>query len=200
MNLTETEMLSWLEYKTEDKSGRFTTPERYLALNSGMRKVVNDVDHHYLTVLKYPQVNLTLTNGIYNITSLTYGVIKGERGILDVIVTGGKRITMYEVSELKIFDNPYMNPIANDPAGYIYDNKIYILPTTIANIDVLYLRPPTNIASGVDCELESTLHYIIVKYAAAELFENVHKLDRSVELRELADEEIKSLNEIYEGK
>ena len=193
-------MRSWLQYKTEDTSGRFTTPERYLALNSGMRKVVNDVDHHYLTVLKFPQTGLTLTNGIYNISSLTYGVIKGERGILDVIVTGGKRVTLYEISDLKLFDNAYINPTANDPAGYIYDNKIYILPNTIAQIDILYLRPPTNIASGVNCELESTLHYIIVKYAAAELFENVRKLDRSAELRELADEEIESLNEIYEGK
>jgi len=144
------ELIDMLALHVEDPEKRnFTNPFKVTALNNGVMKVVQELRTDYLTELQYIKTGVTVTAGATAaLTSslLDYNVLRGGDGVIAVKDAGTgtwmHRITFQSLGKLK---NQYLAGTKDNPLYYVFDNKIYVQPTTITSIDVYFLRQPSTL-------------------------------------------------------
>ena len=141
------DMIDSLGLRTEDAAKRtFTNAFKLQALNTGLIKTANLVNTAYLTELEYLKESVTLASGVANLSSsvLDFTVLKGGQGILDVKVngTGGLFCTRIDLKDRKRLENTYLTGSIQNPIYWIFQNKIYVSPTTISSVDINFLRSP----------------------------------------------------------
>ncbi|GAF87130.1 unnamed protein product, partial [marine sediment metagenome] len=147
------EMAHRLGVRIEDASKiNFNDTLKIEIIKNSEIELVNLLHPAHLTSLEVSKDSLDISAGgeagvagVANMTAaaLGYSVAKGKEGIIKVKVHGGLYLIEKEVENLKDFENMYKGGTSLDPRYWIFQNKIYVLPTTIATIDVLFLRMPT---------------------------------------------------------
>ena len=127
----------------------FTETLRLRALNDAQIKLANMLHTNYLTELQSLKTGVTVTAGVtgtLNNSLLTYNVLRGEQGIIKCrISSGGLWLHKLDIKDVKRTENSYLQGTTKNPLFYVFGNKIYVLPTTITSIDVLFLREPTTL-------------------------------------------------------
>jgi len=115
-------------------------------LNNAQLKLAQRLRKEYLTELQYLNTSNTLTSGYLALSELTKTVLNGAEGILKVKVTGatGKYCQRIDLEDLKKQENTFLAASSENPLYYVFMNRIYVLPSTTATIDVWYLRTPAD--------------------------------------------------------
>ena len=90
-----------------------------------------------------------------------------------------------------------MSASTSNPISYIFQNKIYIKPALAHACNIYYLRKPLDVDSGQDCELDESLHDVVVSLAESQLWKMDGKADRANSALESGMAFIKALNERY---
>ena len=192
--MTVDEMYTLLDTRLED-AGRtkFVVATRLLALTNAETKLVPLVDNKYLTELETSDLNKSISSGYYLLSSLTGDVVTGKKGITRVKVHGGKWMTPMEPDELQDQQNTLYAPSVLNPKYYVYESRLYVVPTTIPKIDIYYLKNPA--LNGTQTILNVELHDIMVTLAEAELWGTSRDFDRQKAALESAIASIAVLNE-----
>jgi len=142
-------MLNLLGYRLEDSgSNLFTDTFKIKAINNGVIKLVQAIDNKYLTELQVLKSSLSLSLGSANLSSANLGYLplRGGQGILKVCDTStGKYCLQIDMDDIKKTENTYLAPSTDNPVFYIFQNKLYVLPTSITSVDVYFLKIPTEI-------------------------------------------------------
>jgi len=96
-----------------------------------------------------------------------YSFAEAGAGVLSAVLNGQRPFyTRVPFSQIKQTENPLLAPTDENPAFYVFAGGLYaIQPTTNANVTVFYVRRPVEIELAVDCELDISLHEIIVTIA-----------------------------------
>jgi len=146
MNISEMMNLLGLRLEDADKV-TFTDVLKLRALNNGQLKVANLVHPGYLTELQYLQDSPTIATGVITISSaFTYGVLRGQQGIIRIKdISTGLWLTPIDMMDVKRLENTYLAASAQNPMFYVFQNRIYLQPTTISDVDVYYLRVPAEL-------------------------------------------------------
>jgi len=156
-------MINLLGVRLEDPDEKKFTPTfKTTALNNGQLKVAQRLNRNYLTELQYLDSTKSLTSGYYALSSLTKGVLNGAEGILKVKVAGGKYCTQIDISDLKDTQNSYLQGTAENPLYYIFNSRIYVLPTTVVAIDVWYLQTPPSMYYLYDVTGNAELNQLVL--------------------------------------
>jgi len=147
-------MMNMLGYRIGDAdTNLFTNPFRVKSLNKAQTQMAQLLHPNYLTELEVLDTNNTLTSGSLVITTaLTYDVLGGAEGILAVKVYGGKYCKRISMQELKKIENTYYAGSSDNPLYYIFQNRIYVLPTATTAIDIYYLRKPTDLVYPLNAD------------------------------------------------
>ena len=170
-------MMQLLSLRLEDKSQSISPSFRHDSLQVAEIKLANMLDNHYLTELEVLEESKTATGGVYSLSSLTYRVLRGGRGILKVKLNGGKESTEIDVSNLKRTELDALAGTDNNPQHYIFENQIHVLcDQTNPVIDIYYLKTPspllyTFVASGYSAIVDKVESDSGAKYKSEE-----HKL------------------------
>lgn len=151
MNVSE--MIAQLSLRLEDAASvRFPDSIRLDTLNNAQKKLANILHPAYLTELQTLEASFTVTTGVtaeLTSTNLTgsYSVLGGAEGVLQVRDSStGTVATRLELSDVKKNENSYLAGSVANPLYYIFDNKIYVFPTTgISAVDLYYLRVPVDL-------------------------------------------------------
>jgi hypothetical protein len=143
MNVAE--MMDLLGLRLEDANkGDFPDLYKLKTLGNSQVKVSNNLHNAYLTELEVSDTNKSLTSGSLSISSLAHDVLRGGQGIRKVKVTGtgGLWLTMIDLADVKKTENTFLAGTVTNPLGYVFQNKINVIPTSVSAIDVYYLRVP----------------------------------------------------------
>lgn len=151
------QMMDLLALRIQDPNSRDCSPEfRLRALNNGQTRFVNLINKSFLTELHAIESNFTLTSGVSaTLTAANLdsgrGVVGGEQGVFGCRVynaTGtGTWLTRSIVSGDKIANLKSEELSLNEaslayPKYHLFENKIYVRPTSVAAIDVFYCKKP----------------------------------------------------------
>lgn len=198
MSITEVELKNLLNRSLKDSTDRLLDGDRKLdKINDAIRTLVNNLDYHYLNEIQEFETNRTVTGGYYPISSLSTEVVMGESGIIRVKINGGNNIDKIELWELRKQDNDYSLASLEKPRYYIQQNRIYVLPSTISSIDVLYLEVQDDMETDDTCNLNSSTKNLIVKIAEGNCRILVKQIDIGSALLNSAFSEIRNLNSKY---
>jgi len=137
-------MIERLGMRLEDTDeSTFTPAMKLAALNTAQISLANMLHNAYLTELQVFDEDETVTTGVYALSGLDHGVLKGAMGIQRVVDSStGYDLTMMDISDVRKNKNTLQKATVNNPQCYIYQSSIYALPTSITAIDVYYLRVP----------------------------------------------------------
>jgi len=145
-------MMNLLGYRLEDsESNLFTDAFKIKAVNNGIIKLVQAIDNNYLTELQVLKSNLDLGEGLpgyapLSSANLGYVPLRGGQGILKVRdYTTGTFCLQVDMDEIKKTENTYLAPSIDNPVFYIFQNNLYVLPTTIRYIDIFFIKIPTTL-------------------------------------------------------
>ena len=115
---------------------------------------------------------------------------------------------MIETKDLKRLENTYLSGTTSNPVAYVFNETIYVKPTTVSQVDIWYLATPTDFvqtdsgsgSGGMEgqCELNPALHEIVLDFAEAQLWRMDAKADRAQAASNNAYTIIKTLNERYQ--
>lgn len=198
MSITETELKNLLNRSLKDSTNRLLDADRKLdKVNEAMRLLVNNLDYHYLNEIQGFEDNKTISSGYFSISGLDKEAIMGERGIIRVKINGGNNMRKLELWELHKQDNDYSLASLEKPRYYIQENRIYVLPSTISSIDLLYLQVQDDLESGDTCNLNSSLKNLIVKIAEGNCRIMIKDIEIGSALLASAFQEIRNLNSKY---
>ena len=144
------EMIDLLGLRLEDAAkGNFTDATKLLTLNDGVKKVANLIHPGYLTELEYLKTSVTLSSGAVAMTAanLDYKVLKGKAGVIKVKVSGtsGLDCTPIDITDRKRTENSFNAGTVQNPLCYVFQNTLYVLPTTITTVDVYFRRVPNQL-------------------------------------------------------
>ena len=111
------------------------------------------------------------------------GVNPIRNGIVGVYdETNNLWCTMVETKDLKRLENSYLSGTTSNPVAYVFQETIYVKPTSVALIDIWYLTEPTDYVAGAitaECELNPALHELVLDFAEAQLWRMDAKSDLS---------------------
>jgi len=139
-------LIAQLGLRLEDPGeGTFYAPTKLQALNNAQLKVATLVDKSYLSKLQKIETDLTLTEGVFDLSTLTFGVLKGDQGIISAGIYGGKQARRIEVEDIPKLDNFFLQATTQNPVYYIFENKLMFFPVTVTKIDIRYLKVPTTL-------------------------------------------------------
>ena len=150
--MTGKEMIDLLALRLEDAS-KIDFPDSFKleALDSAQTRVANMLANPYLTELEVLEEAFTVgdvtagVSAVMNSTNLTgnYTLLRGGQGVLRVQdATTGTWLTRIELADVKKNENSYLAGSATNPQFFVFEKKIYTLPTTITSVNVWYLREP----------------------------------------------------------
>ena len=178
----------------------FTEASKVDAINISMRTVCNMLDNGYLTEMERIDNDQALVSG--NVTFSTAGITPIRGGITGIYdETNDKWCTMVETKDLKRLENSYLSGTTSNPVAYVFQETIYVKPTSVALIDIWYLTEPTDYVAGAitaECELNPALHELVLDFAEAQLWRMDAKSDRATSAYNNALNLVKILNERYQ--
>tara|TARA_Y100001938_G_C8095982_1_gene438180 strand:- start:3280 stop:3933 length:654 start_codon:yes stop_codon:yes gene_type:complete len=205
--MTGTEMNANLGLRLEDPAeGVFTSQAKIDAINLAQKTTVNMLDNGYLTELEAINDNTGLTSG--SVSFATAGITPIRGGITGIYdETNDKWCTMIEPKDLKRLENSYLSGTSSNALAYIFNQTIYVKPTSVTTIDIWYLKSPTDFAISPgagqqalssSCELNTALHELVLDFAEAQLWRMDAKADRAQSAYTSALNLVKVLNERYQ--
>ena len=184
----------------------FTSQAKVDAINLAQKTIVNMLDNGYLTELEAIDEDQALSSG--TVTFSTAGIAPIRGGITGVYdETNNKWCTMIEPKDLKRLENSYLSGTTSNPVAYVFNQTIYVKPDSVGNIDIWYIKSPTDFAISpgageqalsADCELNIALHELVLDFAEAQLWTMDSKPDRASSAYTNALTLIKVLNERYQ--
>ena len=184
----------------------FTSQAKVDAINLAQKTIVNMLDNGYLTELEAIDEDQALSSG--TVTFSTAGITPIRGGITGVYdETNNKWCTMIEPKDLKRLENSYLSGTTSNPVAYVFNQTIYVKPDSVGNIDIWYIKSPTDFAISpgageqalsADCELNIALHELVLDFAEAQLWRMDSKPDRASSAYTNALNLIKVLNERYQ--
>jgi hypothetical protein len=199
--MTGTEMNANLGLRLEDPAQSvFTESAKVDAINLSQKTVVNMIDNGYLTELEQIVNDQALVSGSVSFTSAGIDPIRGGiTGIYDE--TNNVWCTMIEAKDLKRLENSYLSGTTSNPVAYVFNETIYVKPTSVSLIDIWYLASPTDYVVGAlsaECALNPALHELVLDFAEAQLWRMDAKADRATSAYNNALNLVKVLNERYQ--
>jgi len=199
--MTGTGMNSNLGLRLEDPAQSvFTEAAKIDAINISMRTVCNMLDNGYLTEMERIVGNAGLASGVVSFSDAGITPIRGGiTGIYDE--TNDLWCTMVETKDLKRLENSYLSGTTSNPVAYVFQEKIYVKPTSVALVDIWYLTEPTDYVAGAitdECELNPALHELVLDFAEAQLWRMDAKADRAQSAYNNALNLVKVLNDRYQ--
>jgi len=151
--MTLEDMVDLLGLRLEDaEEKKFTAGFKIQALNNAQIKLANMLLNPYLTELQVLATSQTATTGVLAIDDiLAYDVLRGSEGILNVKISSGKYFHKIDLTDLKKTENSFLNAATDNPLYYVFQNRLYVLPTSITTVDVLYLKIPAHLDNSFTC-------------------------------------------------
>lgn len=151
-----------------DAPDEFTVYERVNMLNRAQKIACSLILPDALSTLETSDLNKSLTNGTYAISSLTSVPLLKPMGLIGVKITGGKFCERIKFQEYKELTNQSKTWTTTKPAYYIYAETITVLPTATENADFFFIKEPTDMDydAGIDCALSDEIQEVILDYAA----------------------------------
>tara|TARA_R110001592_G_scaffold27006_1_gene100544 strand:+ start:589 stop:1257 length:669 start_codon:yes stop_codon:yes gene_type:complete len=213
--MTSLEMKTLLGLRLEDAGQvNFTEAVKLSALNVAQRTACTFLHENYLTELEYRDIVLvdstsinagliTLTgDGIFgtNFGKSSKKVIRNSIHMVQTKVgTTYRYCIKIPFSDVKKLENEYLGAEENNPVFWVFGNNLHIRPMTGMSQAVLYyLRMPVEITTSVACELNASLHDMIVDLAEAECWRIDNNVNRSEVARKSAMDSLTMLNTRYE--
>lgn len=132
--------------KITDENQNSFDPVEVLSLMKNSQYKLTGMLHPkiFRDTLGYKQEGVTVTNGVLDLDDLEHSVLNGKQGVLQVKITGGKYFTLFDIDDVKgRTENSLKSGTLNAPKGYVFQNKLYVFPTTITSIDIDYIKQPS---------------------------------------------------------
>ena len=98
-------------------------------------------------------------------------------------------------------DNVYLTPTSADAVVFVLNETIYVKPTSISQVDVWYLKKPTDYtysdgtSMATTCELNPALYEPVLSYAEGILWRMDNKLNQANTANQSAIQQINVLNQ-----
>ncbi|MFH1319367.1 MAG: hypothetical protein ABII90_01775 [Bacteroidota bacterium] len=194
-----------LLYRLRDisQTGSFPAALRLQTLNNAQLALANILDVSYLTELGYLKTSVALSSGVVALTSanLTKDLLRGKEGILSIknTTTGLYLNPMENAAEE---DNLYTKGQNQCNKYDIRDNKLYVFPTSITSVDILFLQVPDDmtIDASVYPSINEAFHVLIIDLAEAECWSADGKFNQQRAAYLKAMDEINELNAPFKDK
>ena len=200
--MTGNDMIANLGLRLEDPAKSVFTEAAILeALNNSQRSVVNMVDNNYLAELQSIAPGKNPSTGTAG--QMTYteaAVVPIRNGIVGIYDdTNDKWCTMIEPGDVKRLENSYLSGDTSNPIAYVFGESIYVKPTSIALIDIWFLKVPTALAAdATECELNLALQELVLDFAESQLWRMDAKAERGQVAYQNAINMVKILNDRYQ--
>ena len=199
--MTGTALSTTLGLRLEDTAETiFTAQMKMDAINSAQRAVVNLVHDQYLTELEDIKNNQSTSGGSVSFSSMSLDPIRNRiLGVYDE--TNSKWATMIDYKYRKELDNVYLTPTSADAVVFVLNETIYVKPTSISQVDVWYLKKPTDYtysdgtSMATTCELNPALYEPVLSYAEGILWRMDNKLNQANTANQSAIQQINVLNQ-----
>lgn len=192
-------MVDMLGLRLEDpEEASFTADAKVKSLNLAQKTVVNLINNAYLTELEVEDAGEAVTTGKVAFSGLTGPPIRN--GIVSVKIASGNYATMIDARDVARTQNSLLAGTTANPVFYVFDENIYILPSTASSIDVRYLTEPADIsdASSSESQLNEALHEIILDFAESQLWRMDAQGERSALAYTSGNNLVNALNARYE--
>ena len=207
--MTGNDLNSNLGLRLEDPAESvFTKQAKMDSINIAQRTTVNLLDNSYLTELEAIDNDQALVSGSVSFSTAGITPIRGAiTGIYDE--TNDLWCTMIEAKDLKRLENSYLDGTTSNPVAYVFQETIYVKPTSVALVDIWYLKTPTDFdytaetgtgGMGSSCELNPALHELVLDFAESQLWRMDGKGDRATSAYNSALNMVKVLNERYQAE
>jgi len=173
-------MVDMLGLRLEDtEESSFSSDAKIKSLNLAQKTVVNLIHNAYLTELEVEDADEAVTSGSIAFSELSSVPVRNS--IISVMISDGNYATMIDVRDVAKTQNSLLSGTSTTPVSYIFDEKIYILPTDTESLDVRYLKEPTDITDSSSSEslLNESLHEIILDFAESLLWRMDAQSDRA---------------------
>jgi len=151
------EMSDQLGLRLEDPDeNKFTKPYKLIALNNAQIGVANFLRNEYLTELEVLKTNVTVTSGMtaaLTAATLGYNVLRGAQGIRWVRTYNTTTYhDLIDIMQAKKTENQFLAGTALKPRSFVFANKIIVQPSSIAAIDVYFLKMPDILYNSYDAD------------------------------------------------
>lgn len=204
-------MNTLLSLRMEDVGGsNFTATVRNNALNVGQRILCNYLDESYLSELEFRDVITVDSQGINSgmvqlsgdgsfgttMNKSTHKPIRNNIQNVQIKVGTTYRYAIHmDFKDVKKIENDYLGADEENPLFWVFGPNIHIRPMTGASQVVLYyIKSPATISDAQNCELNESLHEIVVDLAENELWRQDNNSKRGEIARANAMDHIKVLN------
>lgn len=121
---------------------KFTNVILRALLESAEIYVASKLHSAYLDELETPEVSVAVSSGYAALSALSNNVLGGAQGVREVKLTDGKICTLIDAKHRKDTESYYRKGSTDDPIAWVQNNRIYVLPSSTALIDVVYLKIP----------------------------------------------------------
>jgi hypothetical protein len=194
--MTAAEMLSRLGTRSNnrwDSSGVYT--KRLQFLNSAQDLLIKKINSVYLSEITESD-NQSIVSNVIALSGLSPDILDDEGVVALKNQSSGVFYTPTAISAIKdITENPLLAPTDENPRYYVFGGNIYTFEErTSGTATVYYLRTPLAIEAAVDCELDASLHEIIVTLAESIGWGMDKKPARAAIALQAAVREINTLN------
>lgn len=150
MSYTLNEMFDLMDIEIHDESGNVFADKLKLSwLNSAQDHMLSRVNGQYVTELHELDAAETPTTGVYATSGLTYSIYRKHLGIMGVKVAGGVFCDYITFEQYKRYVSDGYTFVATAPKYYTRKASVYLYPTSIASIDVYYMREPVDMVQDV---------------------------------------------------
>lgn len=127
----------------------FTDSLKLTALGNAQVRLASMLHNNYLTELQFVKTSVTASGGVtatLNTALLDNEVLRGAEGIISVKdASSGLYCIKSTLEDAKRLENQFLEGTTHNPIYWIYQNKIYVRPTTVTSLDVSYLKVPTTL-------------------------------------------------------
>jgi hypothetical protein len=134
--------------------------------------VVNLSDNSLLTELEEVETKTTTASGTFLLTGLIGTPVRnGIFAVRNNDTTVDAYINLIDFKDIKRLENSYLGSDISNPVGWVFKNTLYIEPQDANEVDIYYLKKPSDIGeSGSDCTLDESLHEVVVDFAESQLW------------------------------
>ena len=141
--MTAQEMLDNLGSRLEDPSKKAFPPAfRLQSLENAQIVVASLFPNDLLTSLEVVDSNESVSSSKVALTNLTYDVLKGIMGIVNVKNYNGLWCNIINIGDLKSTESGLYTPSTQFTLAYLFANAVYPLPTSLTALDIYYLKMP----------------------------------------------------------
>jgi hypothetical protein len=199
-------MVDMLGLRLEDPAeSSFTSDAKVKAVNLAEKTVVNLINNAYLTELQFIDAAVVPATGVVELdgTGDNSTTAKPVRNSIISVYdnTNSRYATMIEAQDAPRTKNTLLSSASNTIA-YVFQNKLYIIPSSVASVDIWYLKEPSGITDGSGSEsvLNEALHEVVLDFAESQLWRMDNQGERAAAAYQAATNQINALNARYEGE